>query len=56
MQALSKLLSGLEALAWLHNCSNVQSLMGLMSTEQYKNLDYWMITRGKFLFYAKNKH
>ena len=47
VKSLRKLLSALEAISWLHNCSKIQIGKGLLAHSQLSQFDYWMTVRGK---------
>ena len=49
------LLSSIESIAWLHNCSKVMTNVEIMGNQILRDCDYWLVNRNNCIFYCKCK-
>ena len=55
LESIQKLLTSLEAISWLHNCTKIQIGKGLISHTELAELGFWMTMRHHKIYYSKNK-
>lgn len=53
-KAIEKLVSSLEALAWLYNCSKVQVDVSTFPSQFIENNNYWFVMKKRCYFFNKN--